>query len=222
MARAASVEWKAVGASLDTLAQTMRAAQHGTTGAIAYANSGVLQQAGTVMLQRYIVDGNYLQGRTYTAPPGATHGPVVMSNKDAAGNYIRNSKGQFVYAPHEKKLFVKGKFVDRSGGLRGGFQELASTAPSERTPSVLALGSTQQRGKRGDMEAGINADGTGYITLSDGYRAAEVGQRGTASNGIKGVWRALRSVQGRWSTLLRKRYTDLLHLQTNIPINGGR
>lgn len=63
------------------------------------------------------------------------------------------------------------------------------------------------------MDAGITSDGTGYITLSDGYRAAEVGQRGTVSNGVKGVWRALRSVQGRWSTLLRKRYSDLLHLQ---------
>jgi hypothetical protein len=207
------MEWKAVGASLDTLAQTMRAAKLGAPQAIAYANSGVLQQAGVVMLQRYIVDGNHMDRKDYTAPPGGTHGPVVMSNRDAAGNLMRNSKGQFIYAAKEKKLFVKGKFVDRSGGLRTGFEDLAASRPAEKLNRQITWTTTRQQNKRGEMVAGIDATGNGYITLSDGYRAAEAGKRGTVSNGVKGVWRALRSVQGRWKTMLGKRYTDLLHLQ---------
>ena len=31
-------------------------------------------------------------------------------------------------------------------------------------------------------------------------------------NGVRGIWRALRSVQGRWATIVRKKYPDLLKL----------
>ena len=217
MARAAGVEWKAVGASLDTLAATMRTAAHKAPEAFAYANSGVLQQAGVVLAARYIVDGNHAKddksGRSiYTAPPGATHGPVVSTIRDNSGNIMRNDRGQWQRKFVERKLFVKGKFVDRSGGMANAADDLARAAPTTRMGVQIVDGETGQRGKRGQVAVGIDRDGNGYVTLSDGYAAAERGTRKRVSSPVRGWWRSLRSVQGRWSTMLRKRYPDLLKL----------
>lgn len=217
MARKAGIEWKAVGASLDTLATTMRAAAKSGPSAFAYANSGVLQQVGVVMSARYIVDGNYSvsakSGYTqYTEPHGATHGPVVATVRDNSGRLIRNNRGQFQKQYIERKLFVKGKFVDRSGGMANAADELARAAPTERFPVMIAEEVTGQLRKRGNIAIGIDDSGNGYLTLADGYAAAERGSRKRGQNGVRGWWRALRSVQGRWSTLMRKKYPDLLKL----------
>lgn len=59
MARRSSVEWRAVGASLETLAQMPAPRLSRPPKALAYANSGVLQQAGVVLESRYIVAGRW-------------------------------------------------------------------------------------------------------------------------------------------------------------------
>lgn len=222
MARKAGIDWKAVGASLDTLAATMRAAKERTPGIMALGSSTVLQQSGVVLKARYIVDGDYSvrtkSGYTsYTAPPGATHGPVVMARRGSDGKSFRNERGQFVLRPTEKKIFVKGKFVDRSGGIAGAADDLATFVPSEKLGAVIVDAETSQYRKNGQLIAGIDASGGGYITLSDGYAAAERGSRGRGQNGVRGIWRALRSVQGRWTTIVRKRYPDLLKLPKVRP-----
>lgn len=211
MARKAGIEWKAVGASLNDLAATMRKLPANTPGAFAYASSGVMQQAGVVMAARYITDSNYMDARgNYTAPPNGTHGPIKRTNRNPDGTYRRNERGQYVYADEMQKLFVKGQFVSRSGAMREIAKELAGTAPTSSLGVTLAHGMSRIKGSDGEIDATIDASGRGHIAISGGYRAAEVGSRKTGMRGIKGWWRALRSVQGRYATLLRKKYPDLL------------
>lgn len=217
MARRASVEWRAVGASLETLAQTMRTAALDTPKALAYANSGVLQQAGVVLESRYVVAGRWMRltrsgYANYTAPPGVTHGPVVLSWKDELGQPYRNAAGQFVRKPLEKRLFIRGKFVDRSGGLLGAAQDLRAAGPTERLGVVIADGMTGQQGKRGEVTVGIDPRGEGFVDLRDGYAAAEKGSR-NARSGVRGWWRSIRSASSRWSTMIRKKYPELLALR---------
>lgn len=213
MARKAGIEWKAVGASLNGLAATMRTLPAATPGAFAYAGSGVLQQAGVVFLARYVTPENHMDAKgNYTAPPGATHGPVKYSNKDEHGELMRNAKGQFIYAPKERKVFVKGKFVSRSGLMRTFARELAATPPTDSVGVTLAHGVNARKGGTGDMDCGIDREGRGYLLLDGGYAAAEKGQRGVRS-GVRGWWSSLRSVQGRWGTLLKKKYPDLLKIR---------
>jgi hypothetical protein len=64
----------------------------------------------------------------------------------------------------------------------------------------------------GELLAEILPNGNGALTLSGGYRAAEAGSRARRSNGVKGWWRGLRTASSRWSTLLRKKYPELLRL----------
>ena len=214
MARRAGVEWKAVGASLNDLAATMRTLPASTHEAFAYASSGVLQQAGTVFLARYITPDTRLNSRgDYTEPPGGTHGPVRWSTRDANGNSIRNEKGQFVKVATERKLFIKGKFVSRSGEMRDFARELSGTAPTDSVNVQLAYGVNPRSGKSGTLDARIDAEGRGFLVLDGGYAAAEKGIRGGRS-GVRGWWSSLRSVQGRWATLLRKKYPDLLKIRS--------
>lgn len=227
MARVAGLEWKAVGASLNDLARVARSVPAGTPAAFAYANSGVIQQVGVVMLARYITPTtHYAEGqrRPYTSPPGSTHGPITTTKLSARGErFGRNKLGQWhkledsevaQTITKEDKVFIRGKFVSRSGAMRDFARELASRGPTENVGTIIGFGINQQSGKSGDLDSGIAPDGSGYITLSGGYRAAEVGSRRAkyASNGIKGWWRGLRSVQGRWKTLIRKKYPDLMAL----------
>lgn len=227
MARKAGLEWKAVGVSLDDLARTMRTVPAGTPAAFAYANSGVLQQTGVVMLARYITAENHYaagQRRPYTAPPGATHGPIATTKLSARGErFGRDARGRWhplkpeevaQTITKEDKVFIRGKFVSRSGAMRSAAKELSLTAPSEMVGVALAYGTNQQSGKTGDVDVGISADGSGYISLSGGYRAAEVGSRRNSSAGVKGWWRALRSAQGRWRTLIKKKYPELMRLNS--------
>lgn len=218
MARTAGIEWKAVGASLDDLARTMRSMPANAPGAIAYASSGVLQQAGVVMLARYITPASFAQSvgknnrLVYAAPPGATHGKIRKTHKRPDGTYVRNDKGQFVDIVIEEKLFIKGKFVSRTGQMKSLASDLARTAPTESVKVVLSDCANQRNGDSGKIEAGIDAHGNGYVELTGGYRAAEVGSRGK-TNGVKGWYRALRSVQGRWATLIRKKYPELARVK---------
>lgn len=208
---AANVSFKAVGASLDTLAKRCQALPKGAPSTFAYANSGVLQQAGVVARERYIVPGRNAETTksgnvNYTTPAGATHGP--MSRK------VRTFRdGRTIATTTEQKLFVKGKFVDRSGGMLGFANDLSRDPPSERLSYEIVDGETGQKGKNGAIMASIDANGRGILTLSDGYRAAEVGSRGRGSNGVKGWYRALRTASSRWSTLIRKKYPELLSLR---------
>lgn len=227
MARVAGLEWKAVGASLNDLARVARSVPAGTPAAFAYANSGVIQQVGVVMLARYITPTtHYAEGqrRPYTSPPGSTHGPITTTKLSARGErFGRNKLGQWhkledsevaQTITNEDKVFIRGKFVSRSGAMRDFAREIAARGPTENVGTIIGFGINQQSGKSGDLDAGIAPDGSGYITLSGGYRAAEVGSRRAkyASNGIKGWWRGLRSVQGRWKTLIRKKYPELMAL----------
>ena len=215
---APGISFKAVGASLDTLAKRCQELPRDSLGALAYANSGVLQQAGTVLKARYIVPGkNQRLSRSgysvYLPPSGATHGPVKMAWKEPGGEAFRNEKGQFQKRPIEVKLFKHGQFVDRSGSLLAAASELSSESPRETFPRVILQVETGQKGKRSEFVAGIDGTGNGYIELRDGYAAAEKGSRARGSNGVKGVWRSIRSVYGRWGTLLRKKFPDLLELR---------
>ena len=226
MARVAGLEWKAVGASLGDLARTMRSIPAGTPAAFAYANSGVLQQVGVVMLSRYITaEDHYAPGqrRPYTSPPGSTHGPITTTKLSARGErFGRDAKGHWhplkpeevaQTITKEDKIFIRGKFVSRSGAMRSAAKEISLSAPSDSVGITLAFATNQQSGKTGDIDCGIAADGSGYITLSGGYRAAEAGSRRNRSPGVKGWWRSLRSVQGRWRTLLRKKYPELASIR---------
>lgn len=214
----AGVDFRAVGASLGDLARACRAMPAQSLGAFAYANSGVAQQAGVVFLGRYITAGDYSADsgnrKTYTEPPGATHGPVVRSNKDANGNFMRNSKGQFIYAPIEKKRYIKGKFVSRTGEMKAFARELAATAPSAQLNATIAFGVNPRRdASGGDLTASIDNQGRFVLEITGGYKAAEVGSRSGVPMGVKGWWRALRSAQGRWSTLIRKKYPELIRIR---------
>lgn len=225
---AAGVSFKAVGASLDTLAKRCHALPKGAPSTFAYANSGVLQQAGVVARERYIVPGRNAETTKngysqYTAPPGATHGPISTRRLSRYGEpFGRDERGRWgplkdadvaQKITTERKLFVKGKFVDRSGGMIGFAADLAHDQPSTRLDYEIVDGETLQSRKRGQISASIDANGRGILTLSDGYRAAEVGSRGRASNGVKGWYRALRTASSRWSTLIRKKYPELLSLR---------
>lgn len=217
MARKAGLEWKAVGASLDDLARTMRTIPARTPAAIAYANSGVLQQAGIVVAARYITPDTHAknggrQTSDYTVPANGTHGPVRRRSRDANGNLMRNSRGQIITSAVEVKLFVKGQFVSRSGEMLETAKELGRTAPTESVNVILAHGVNPKRGDRGEITAGITHSGNGYLEISGGWKAAEAGVRGGYPAGVKGWWRALRSVQGRWGTLLKKKYPDLFRV----------
>ena len=59
MAQGGSVHWRAVGASLNTLAQTMRNAHARTPAVLAHVNSALLQQVGSVVGQRYVTGQNF-------------------------------------------------------------------------------------------------------------------------------------------------------------------
>lgn len=239
MARVAGLEWKAVGAGLDGLARKMQSVPAGAPSAFAYANSGVLQQVGVVMLARYITaEDHYAAGqrRPYTSPPGSTHGPITTTKLSARGErFGRDELGRWhkledsevaQVITKEDKVFIKGKFVSRSGAMRGAARELSLQDPSESVDVLLCGAINQQPGKNGEIEAGINKDGSGYISLSGGYRAAEVGSRNSRykQQGVRGWWRSLRSVQGRWKTLIRKKYPELMRLNDRgtSMVNGGR
>lgn len=193
---AASLTFKAVGASLDDLAKRCRAMPSRAPETIAFANSGVIQQAGVVVREKYVVPGSYMNTSkngyaNYTAPPGATHGGIKR----------------------KKEVFVKGKFVSRSGELAAVASDIASTPPSTKYPNQISSGMNPVKGKDGEIIAEIDSHGRGVVTLTGGYRAAEVGKRGTRSNGVKGFWRGLRAASGRWSTLIKKKYPELLSLK---------
>lgn len=203
---ASGIEFKKVGKGLDDLAQSIRTGARSAPDAFAYASSGLIQLAGMVLRDKYIVAGHFSEktksGYTwYTKPPGGTHGPMYRSRD---GRSVKMNK-----------VFVKSKFVDRTGGLLLGAQEIAGSIPSSAHPRLIAEEGTWQQGKDGKIIAGIDANGRGYIKMTDGYRAAEVGTRSQKQEGKKGVWRSLRTVQGRFATLLKKKYPDLFKL-------GGR
>lgn len=205
----AGVQFKAVGKSLDDLARKCRDLPKGSPGAIAYANSGVLQQAGRVVADKHIVPGQYADKTkngylNYTAPPGATHGPISTKRRT-----FRD--GRSVQTTTERKIFVKGKFVSRTGEMEGFARDLSRAAPTER---MGVIEDAQNPGKKrdGTLLAEILPNGNAVLTLSGGYRAAEAGSRARSSNGVKGWWRGLRTASGRWSTLLRKKYPELLRL----------
>lgn len=216
---APGISFKAVGASLDTLAKRCQELPRSSVGSLAYANSGVLQQAGEIVRSRYIVAGHHSDlsrsGYTrYKEPPGATHGPVVRQWKDENGNSLRNARGQFVFKVVERKLFVKGKFVDRTGAMLGAADDVRGAKPSDAYPRIIAEVETVQKGKRSEIAVGIDAAGLGYVTLSDGYAAAERGTRTRTSSPVRGWWRALRTASTQWGKLLNKTYPDLLKLGT--------
>lgn len=238
MARVAGLEWKAVGAGLDGLARKMQSVPAGAPSAFAYANSGVLQQVGVVMLARYITAENHYaagQRRPYTSPPGSTHGPITTTKLSARGErFGRDKLGRWhnledsevaQVITNEDKVFIRGKFVSRSGAMRETARDLSKKDPSESI-GIIVWENNGQPAKNGEIEAGINKDGSGYISLSGGYRAAEVGSRNSRykQQGVRGWWRSLRSVQGRWKTLLRKKYPDLMRLNERgtSMVNGGR
>lgn len=216
----ASVSFKAVGASLDTLAKRCQALPKGAPSTFAYANSGVLQQAGVVARERYIVPGRNAETNKagysdYKTPAGATHGPMTRKTRN-----FRD--GRSIATTTENKIFVKGKFVDRSGGMLGFANDLSRIPPREGMSRTIEESETGQKGKRGEIMASIDAQGRGILTLSDGYRAAEAGSRGRGSNGVKGWYRALRTASSRWSTLIKKKYPELLSLRDGTSIKGGR
>lgn len=224
----AGIQFRAVGASLDTLAKKCQALPRGSVDAFAFANAGVLQVAGQIAKDKYIVQGEYAEptanGRrlVYTPPPGATHGPlstIKLSKygerfgRDERGRWGPLKPGDVAQVIHrEKPLFVKGKFVGRSGAMSAFAGELSRSAPeSHGKPGAVLAIEPNPRDRRSDLLAEIDREGRGLLILSGGYRAAEVGSRGR-SNGVKGWWRALRGASGRWGTLIRKRYPDLISL----------
>jgi hypothetical protein len=205
----ASVQFKAIGKSLDDLARKCRDLPKGSPAAIAYANSGVLQQAGRVVADKYMVPGKnadttksgYLE---YTAPPGATHGPIRTTRRSF-------KDGRSIQKTTERKIFVKGKFVSRTGEMEGFAKDLARSAPTERF-GVIEDAENPGKKRDGKLLAEILPNGNGALTLSGGYRAAEAGSRARSSNGVKGWWRGLRTASGRWSTLIKKKYPELLRI----------
>lgn len=217
MARKAGIEWKAVGASLTDLARACQAVPRGAASAFALANSGVAQQAGVIFLARYITPANYAkntaQGVEFTEPPGATHGPIVRTNKDESGNFIRNGKGQFVYVAKERKRFIKGKFVSRSGEMREIAADLARTPPNDKPGRTITLGTNPRKGHTGDIDISIEYDGRCVFSIDGGYAAAEKGSRSGRPMGVKGWFRSIRGASGRWSTLIKKKYPDLIQIR---------
>ena len=215
----ASVQFKAVGKSLDDLARKCRDLPKGSLAAIAYANSGVLQQAGRVVADKYVVPGKYAETNKggyldYTTPPGATHGPIKTTRRT-----FRD--GRAIQTTTERKLFVKGKFVSRTGEMEGFAKDLARAAPTERF-GVIEEGENPANRRDGKLLAEILPNGNGVLTISGGYRAAEAGSRARSSNGVKGWWRGLRTASGRWSTLIKKKYPELLSLRDGVSLKGGR
>jgi hypothetical protein len=222
----AGVQFRAVGASLDTLAQRCKELPRGSVQAFAYANSGVLQIAGKIVADKYIVSGTHAEpspksGRLiYTAPPGATHGPFSTTKLSKYGErFGRDAKGrwgplkpedvaQVIHKEH--KIFVKGKFVSRSTAMDQFAEDLAKSSPAESVSRRIA-GGYNPWDHTSTLVAEVDANGRGIIALSGGYRAAEAGSRGR-SNGIKGWWRGLRTASTRWGTLIKKRYPELLAL----------
>lgn len=199
---ASSIEFKAIGRGLDDLARTIQSGAMKAPDAFAYANSGLIQLAGEVFRTRYIVPGSWVdfsRGRmNYTEPPGGTHGPGAS----AYG-------GRAVVM---QKLFVKGKFVDRTGDLLQFAEDVAGSIPSTSRPHRIATGNSLGRGRGGELIAEVDRNGDGYIRMTDGYRAAEVGSRSRTQEGKKGVWRSLRTVRSRWASLLKKKYPDLFQM----------
>lgn len=217
MARKAGIEWKAVGASLTDLARACQALPRGTASAFALANSGVAQQAGVIFLARYITPANYAQntprGVEFTEPPGATHGPIVRTNRDESGNFIRNAKGQFVYVAKERKRFIKGQFVSRSGEMREVAADLSRTPPNDKPGRTITMGSNPRKGHSGEIDVSIDAAGHGIFEITGGYCAAEKGSRSGKPMGVKGWYRAIRGASGRWATLIKKKYPDLIQIR---------
>lgn len=224
---APGISFKAVGASLDTLAKRCQELPRSSVGALAYANSGVLQQVGKIMHSRYIVAGrNAVTGKSgytqYTQPAGATHGPISVKKFSKHGErFGRDERGRWrTLKPEdvastittERKLFVKGKFVDRTGAMLGAADDLRSADPSVEFPRLMSEAETGQKGKRSEVSVGIDANGLGYVELKDGYAAAERGTRSRVSSPVRGWWRALRTASGQWGKLLNKKYPDLLRL----------
>ena len=219
MAQGGSVHWRAVGASLNTLAQTMRNAHARTPAVLAHVNSALLQQVGVVVGARYVTAQNFAVQRpggsgrlNYTAPPGATHGPVIRTHRREDGTYSRNARGQFVDIVEMRKLFIKGKFVSRTGEMREIAADLSAAHPRSTLGRIIVQGENPRNGGSGRVVVGITPEGNGYVDISGGYRAAEAGRKGTVSAGTRAWWKSIRSVQGRWKTLLRKRYPDLFQL----------
>lgn len=206
----AGVQFRAVGASLDTLAQRCKELPRGSVQAFAYANSGVMQIAGKIVADKYTTPKEYAEPRRsgrslqYSAPPGGTHGPVQYTSFRTNGK----TKKQLVIAREKNLLFIKGKFVSRSGNLREFALEMGRSTPSESTPNVIA----EESGNSGNLTCYVEKDGRGFLTISGGYRGAEMGQKGTVSNGVRGFWRGLRTASTRWGTLIKKRYPELLTL----------
>lgn len=224
----AGIQFRAVGASLDTLAKKCQALPRGSVDAFAFANAGVLQIAGQIAKDKYIVGGRNAEetpnGRRliYTPPPGATHGPITTIKLSRYGErFGRDERGRWgplkpsdvaQVITHEKPLFVKGKFVGRSGAMEAFAKELSQAGVEQHgKPGTTLAIEPNPRDSRSDLLAEIDKDGRGILTITGGYRAAEVGSRGRL-NGVKGWWRALRGASGRWGTLIRKRYPELISL----------
>jgi len=222
----AGLQFKAVGASLDTLAKRCKELPNGSVQAFAYANAGVLQIAGKIVVDKYIVSGSHAEqskrsGRlVYTAPPGATHGPLSTIKLSKYGErFGRNAKGQWgplkpedvaTVIHKERPIFVKGKFVSRSTAMEQFADDVGGSTISDVAGRVIASGyNPQDHGS--NLRAEIDKDGRGILTISGGYRAAEVGSKGR-SNGVKGWWRGLRTASTRWGTLIKKKYPELLAL----------
>lgn len=205
----AGLQFKAVGASLDTLAKRCKELPKGSVQAFAYANAGVLQVAGKIVVDKYTTPGEHAYPRKsgslqYTTPPGGTHGPVQYNSFQTNGK----KKKTLVIARERNLLFIKGKFVSRSGDLRDFAERVSRSTPAETTPNVIA----EEVNKNGALSCYVDRDGKGILTISGGYRGAEMGQKGTISNGVRGFWRGLRTASSRWGTLIKKRYPELLAL----------
>jgi hypothetical protein len=228
------LSFKAVGASLDTLAKRCHDLPKAAPSTFAFANSGVIQQAGRIVRERYIVPGSFIEYRgrksgayDYTEPPGATHGSISTKRfskfgerfgRDARGRWGPLKDSDVAYTvTTERKLFVKGKFVSRNGTMQGFAEDLQSSEPEAKASRVIAQDySIASLGKYNELRASIDADGRGVIELIGGYRAAEVGSRKQGSNGVRGWFRGLRTASSQWSKLLSKKYPGLLSLSGGV------
>lgn len=209
---AASLTFKAVGKSLDDLAKRCREMPRDSKGAIAFASSGMIQVAGAVIREKYVVPGEYSVGTkrgrlNYTSPPGATHGSMGYTTLRTDGKKKRD-----IVRATENKIFVKGKFVSRTGQLQSWADGLRSSQPSAEFPRVIDEAESIRHKSSGELVAGVDSEGRAYIEAKGGYRAAEVGQKGTISNGVRGLWRGFRASTGRFGTIIKKRYPELLRL----------
>jgi hypothetical protein len=224
------LSFKAVGASLDTLAKRCRDLPKAAPSTFAFANSGVIQQAGRIVRERYIVPGNFIEYRgrrsgkwDYTEPPGATHGPFSVKKYSKYGErFGRDSRGRWgplkpedvvTTITTERKLFVKGKFVSRHGLMQEFAEVIGKASPSTDLSRTIAH---EYSLDNKDLTASIDAEGRGMITLTGGYRAAEVGSKGRSQSGVRGWWRGLRTASTQWSKLLNKKYPGLLSLSGGV------